>query len=587
MSDAKLASTPYSAVVRTRSTLTLIEGLGSRLHQIVSPRGAAKTGAWRAAATASAAVDVAKARWLVRDQRFALGGRLALDAADLALWCIAARDDTDTSEDAVIPGVALAAEAGARLGAAGFVVPAVNACVAACVRRRRGHDLRLEQFTWQLMGVAGGAVLTRFARRRRAALEREHDRDLPAMLQTAQLAGLHDVVMINEGAIDVLQRATALVDLGGPAGRRRDFAGAFKADIADAVRAHATYLRDALMVWQTRHNFQPDLHRAVIVELDPQAGTILLTSEQVQRLHDTLDAMDLSGRVAIAPVDATEAARPYGHRNLMVNEAVIALPSAVAERTWRFDAIPTAFLMNICWLLQPTSRQREAVPWSATALPLAMSVGATVWSARRADRDGAASPRLALGLSFASTLTYTIASNLTMRQPYGADASAAEASSRFPWTLALQGYELVRSIVAADLDGPQRSLAAAASVAIVATGWLLAPDPRSARSLAAELQWVAATVIGARHLRHAIRDQADELAASVSADDDRATLAAYRRGRARALATIEAAVTDATRNLEAAQHLDAELRAEAERRLNAARALLAPRIDGISAASDR
>ena len=36
---------------------------------------------------------------------------------------VAARDDTDTSEDAVIPGVALAAEAGARLGPTGFVVP--------------------------------------------------------------------------------------------------------------------------------------------------------------------------------------------------------------------------------------------------------------------------------------------------------------------------------------------------------------------------------------------------------------------------------------------------------------------------------
>ena len=577
MSDDASASPPYSAVVRTRPTLTLVEGLGSRLHQTLSPRGAARSGGWRVIAAASAVVDIGKARWLARDERFAFGARLALDAADLAVWCVAARDDTDTSEDAVIPGVALAAEAGSRLGPAGFVVPVATACVAAAVRRRRGHRLRLEQFTWQVMGVAGGWMLTEFARRRRVALEREHDRDLRAMVQGAQLAGLHDVVMTNEGAIDVLQRATALVDLTGPAGRRRDFAGAFKADIADAVRAHATYLRDALLVWQTRHNLQPDLRRAARIDLAPDDGTILLMVEQVQRLHAALDAMDVSGVVEVAPVDRAESARPYGDRDLRVNGTVLRLPSSVAERMWRFDAIPTAFLMNIGWLLQPTGKHREAVPWSATALPLAMSVGATVWSARRADRDGVASPRVALGVSLVSTVAYTVASSRTMRNPHaptGDSSGAAPVASRFPWTLALQGYELVRSIVAVDLDASERFWAGAATAGIVGTGWFLSPPPRSARSLAAELQWVAGTVVGARSLRDAIRDQADALAESVGVDDERLTREAYRRGRVRAHETIARAVAEAASALEAAEHLDAPLRAEAERRLAAARSLI-------------
>ena len=574
--EAPHALPPHAAVVRTRATLTLIEGLGSRLHQTLSPRGAARSPRWRAAAAASAVADVGKARVLARDDRFALGPRLLIDAADLALWCLAARDDTDTSEDAVIPGVALAAEAGSRLGPVGFVVPVVNACVAGVVRRRRGHALRLEQFTWQLMGVTGGWMLTVFARRRRAALEREHDRDLRAVLQGAQLAGLNDVVMTNEGAIDVLQRATALVDLSGPAGRRRDFAGAFKADIADAVRAHAIYLRDTLMVWQARHNLQPDLRRAVSIELAPDAGTIVLAVEQVDRLHSVLDAMDLSGRVPIAPVDAVESASPYGARDLVVDGVVVALPSAIPERLWRFDAIPTAFLMNSAWLLQPMAKHRESVPWSATALPFALSVGATVWSARHADREGVASPRVALALSFAGTIAYTVASSRTMRSSH-AELGGGEPGalvSRFPWILALQGYELVRSIVAPDLARSERAWAGTASGVIVGTGWLLAPPPRSARALAAELQWVAATVIGARRLRDAIRDHGDELAAAVVADDERATLEAYRKGRARAQATIDAAVAEATHALETADHLDAELRSEAERRLQVARDLL-------------
>jgi hypothetical protein len=557
-------------VVRSRSTLTLVEGLGSRIHQTVSPRGAARTPGWRLVAGASSALDVAKARRLTRDDRFGLGARLALDAADLAVWCLAARNDADTSEDAVIPGVALAAEAGARIGPAGFVVPVVNAIVAAAVRRRRGHRLRMEQFSWQFMGVAGGWMLTVFARRRRAVLERDHDRDLRARLQGAELAGLHDVVMTNEGAIDVLQRATALIDLGGANGRRRDFAGAFKADVAAAVRSGATYLRDALMIWQTRHNLQPELSRAVHIDLEPADGTILLGAAQVARLHAALDRLAPAGRVPVAPVDRVESSRPYGARDLSIDGVVVALASDTPQRSWTFDAIPTAFLMNIGWLLQPTGRHREAVPWSATALPLGMGIGATIWSARRADRDGVVSPRRALAVSFAGTFVYTVASSRTMRNPH-ADGSI----SRYPWTLTLNGYELVRSIVARDLDTAERWLAAAGTVAIVATGWAFAPRPRSARALIAELQWTAATVIGARSLREAIHHEADEIAATIGDDDERATHAAYRRGRAQANATIATAVAEAKQSLaDGAPLLDPGLRAEAERRLHSAEALL-------------
>ncbi len=570
MGDQVAHPLPHDAVVWVRSTLTLLEGLGSRIHQTLSPRGAARSHRWRVAAALSGVVDVAKAKYLTRDSRFGLIPRLALDAADLSLWCMAARDDTDTSEDAVIPGVALAAEAGARLGPGGFIVPAVNAGVAAGIRYRRGHRLRLEQFSWQVMGVAGGWMLSVFARRRRNALELEHDQELRARLQGAELAGLHDVVMTNEGAIDVLQRATALIDLGGVTARRRDFAGAFKADVADAVRSRATYLRDALVVWQARRNLHPELSRAVMIDLPSDDGTILLSAEQVAQLHDALDALALAGRVRVESVDRVEAARPYGNRDLDIDGTMVALPASVSERAWTFDAIPTAFLMNVGWLLQPMGAHREAVPWKATALPLAMGVGATVWSARRADRDGVASPHIALTVSFVGTLTYTVAASRTMRHPH-ADGSI----SRFPWTLPLQGYELVRSIAVPHLGLSERRVAALGTAVIVAVGWALAPAPRSVRALVAELQWCAATVVGARQLRDAIREQADGVTRAIAADDQRLTLLAYQAGRARAHATIAAAVAEARRALDAgAAQLDVELRAEAHRRLLAVDALL-------------
>jgi hypothetical protein len=141
MVKPQTAGAPWQAIVDSRAVLTAVQGLGSRFHQVVSPRAAAQTTGWRLAAALGATVDVAKAHVLARDDRFRLGSRLLLDAADLALWCVAAGDDTDTSEDAVIPGAALATEAGARLGPIGLAVPVANAAVAAAVRRARGHRL--------------------------------------------------------------------------------------------------------------------------------------------------------------------------------------------------------------------------------------------------------------------------------------------------------------------------------------------------------------------------------------------------------------------------------------------------------------
>jgi hypothetical protein len=132
---------PYRAMVDARAMGTLAEGLGSRFHQTLSPRGAAQTRGWRWAALGCAALDVAKAYKLTRNDRFNLTARLLLDSADLALWCTGARDDTHTSEDSVIPGVALATEAGARLGVGGLIVPALNAAVAAAVRPGGARDL--------------------------------------------------------------------------------------------------------------------------------------------------------------------------------------------------------------------------------------------------------------------------------------------------------------------------------------------------------------------------------------------------------------------------------------------------------------
>ena len=95
---------------------------------LLRPRG------WRWAALGCAALDVAKAYKVTRDDRFDLPARLLLVSADLALWCAAARDDTDTSEDTVIREWPWPPRPAPAWGSVEFVVPALDAAVAAAVR---------------------------------------------------------------------------------------------------------------------------------------------------------------------------------------------------------------------------------------------------------------------------------------------------------------------------------------------------------------------------------------------------------------------------------------------------------------------
>ncbi|MGH9073696.1 MAG: hypothetical protein ACRDZQ_06205 [Acidimicrobiales bacterium] len=554
---------PWDPVADARVILTLADGLGSRFHQLLSPRGAARTPGWRAVAGISAATDLAKSVWLARHRRFALGIRMVLDAADLALWCLAAADDADTSEDAVIPGVALAVEAGARLGLGGVVVPAGNAAVAIAVRAARGHRLRLEQFSWQIMGTGGGWGLRVLARRRKSRLDEAHAKELEARSQHAELAGLHNLVVEHEGAVDVLQRACALVELSVPGSLRRNFAGTVKAAVAEAARDRASYLGDVLVSWQARHNQRPELVGLVSFELEPGAGTVLLSGSQARLLARELDQVGPVGAVPVGIAGPQASARPFPSRSIWLGDRVVELPAEGSSTRWVFDATPMAFLMDIGWLAQPMGSQREAVPLWATAGPILGALVASLWSARRVEHMQDMSPRAALGVAGVVTLAYTAAAIRTMRNPH-----TTSGISRFPWIMALQGYELVRSISSNKLTRTDRAAGLAGTAAILATGWRLSPAPRSARALVAELGWVVSFGAYARRLRRSYDEAGQSLAAQAASDDFSVLAEAYQKGWARGREIVVEALATARADLDASwSQLDAEIREEARSRL--------------------
>lgn len=563
---------PWTALAQSGAALTAVQGLGSRFHQVVSPRGAAQGPALRACAFGWAAVDVAKALALRGSRPFALWPRLAIDVVDLAFWCALAGDDPDTTEDAVIPGVSLAAEASARLGPYGLVVPLVNATVAGAVRRIRGHRLRLGQFSWQLMGVGGGWTLSLLAQRQQRRHAAQHRIEVEAQLQRAELAGFHDVIMEHEGAIDLLQRASVLIDLGSPNGasRRRDMAGVLKAAMAQAVRGRDTYLREAFSVWQARHNLSPALAHAVQVDLPPDAGTVVLTARQTAALHEWLGHQDLAGHISVELADPRSARIPFGPRDLRVDGRVVALPGERDVRRWSFDALPAAFLLDIGWLTQPVARHREAVPWSATLPTVAFATAASIWSAWRGEHRDIASPGTAIVLSFVSTMLYALLSTRNMRNPHTGDGI-----SRFPWVMALQGYELVRGIASTDLSSQRRVAAALGAGAIIAVGWAISPAPRSARALVAELGWVVGFDLFARRLRHAIAQVGDEVGARASEQDAAEVAEAYERGRRRIYSIMGSELHATRHSLEQSwSQLPIDIRSEAGRRLDRVAILL-------------
>ena len=552
---------PWDAVVASRAVLTAAQGLGARFHQAVSPRGAARSRGWRVVATAAGCGDLVKAVWLSRDPKPRIALRWLADAGDLALWCLAAGDDADTSEDAVIPGAALAVEAAARWGLPGAVVPLANAAVAAYVRGRRGHRLRLEQFSWQVMGTVGGLSLRLLAERRRRRLEAHLAAEREARLRRAELAGFHDVIVENEGALDLLQRALTLIELAAPGGEGLgSFAGAVKAAVAETARGQAAYLGDVLSAWQAEHNRRPDLAGLVQLDLGPGEGLLLLSQSQVDQLYARLDQLDLSGALAVGHEPQR---MPFGACRLKVGEHDLYLDATEGMPRWVFDATPVAFLMGLGWLAQPAGAHREAVPWSVTAPPMLGFLAAALSWARREDSNRSVPPAASVAVSGLITFGYTVAATRTMRHPH-----SAEGISRFPWVMALQGYELIRGIPSEESGTRTRTFGLFGTAAIVAAGWWGSPEPRSGRALVAELGWVVAFDTYTWRLRRAMVESASHLTTTLAAQDDRLIAQAHRRGRDRASELMAEALDAARLELsERAAKLEPDVAAEAERRL--------------------
>lgn len=195
------------SLLERRERFHLAYRLASRSYQVLVANRSTGPVRHASLAIACALGDIMGALVLRRTGRFALGPRLVVDATDTALWS----QGSSGLELATMPGVPLAIEAGLRIGAAGLIVPLVNATVTGAIRHRNGRPASNTSFRYQMMAVALGAGIASYERNRRAVALALHEQSLEAQAGAANLAGQNDVATGADTVVDLLSRTAPLL----------------------------------------------------------------------------------------------------------------------------------------------------------------------------------------------------------------------------------------------------------------------------------------------------------------------------------------------------------------------------------------
>ena len=557
------------AIAAQTRTLHLGQHLGSRCWQALSPLGSANTGRRRLVAAACAAVDVGTSRWIVGRRRH-LAAQITIDLVDQALWSALANDEPESSRCAMIPGASLSSELGARWQWRSVAVPAAHALVAAVVRKRRGHRLRIGQVGWQLWGVFGAIGLSRLGQWRRRRARLRHLDDLAPALVAAEIAGMNDVGAVADNLLDTAQRATILIELS--LGARGAFtgaldAGAIKQEMAAPTRHVGGYLGDVVTGWQRVRNASADLRLAVRFDISPEAALRVVTPGQVDQINAFLDRVAPRGRVDVHVDEGADADHLVVGPHRMILDGVIDVPSLF------FDPMPIALVMNAAWIAATTGAARDHVRWTHVGAPVAIALGQAVRSARtlgrpEADRANRSQSVLASGIALGLAAATSARGARSLYTDTGIQ--------RYPFTQALQGYLMVLRIAERDLRPNARIAAWSWAAAALGVGLLASPRPRSPRHLAAELVWPLTTAASSAALAGSIEADSDTIRRELLAEEHQRLADARRRGSERMLRLVEASIAAAAESLQLRRHeLDSAIADEAARRIEHAQARLA------------
>jgi len=483
-----------------------------------------------AAAAAWAVSDLAGAAVLRRSPRFALIPRMIIDLVDV-LWWGTKGDDCDL---AVITSLPLSIESGIRLGPLALVIPAIGATVTGTVRRKRHLPASTASFRWQVIAVAVGTGFAAYARNRRKVVLARHQQELEARVRQAYVGGQNDVAMGADSVVDLLSRTAPLL----PSGSGDQVVGrllaSWKQSLAADTMTQTTYLGVAAAQWQRRHN---SAHHAlaadVALDLEPGAGTVLLTGVQSRWLESALDSLDLRGRVPVVVVDPDEAAQPTTVRRLLVGDDLLVVPADQARGLTPIDIGPSGFVIGSMWAFDTLSPSNSgSAPWAVGPV-VAGGVGLAAWAHRQVDRRGADAHPQILAAGVGMALAQAVAGTATMTR-----TRANNGLQRYPFIAGVDMLGLLVSIYAEDLEPRHVWGVGLGALGVIGLGLVLMPEPIIWTHLFCELLWSTAAAVAISGLGSGLSAEAIQVNQQLAEVDDAAISQAFSDGRAAVVSMV-------------------------------------------------
>ncbi len=526
-------------MISARARYHLAYRLLIRFQQVADPAGGARSNRWRALALGCAAGDVLTGRLLARRSRFMLGRRLALDAADAAVWSLAPYPG-DIWDWAVLPGVPLSMEAGMEIGAAGITVPAANYAAVRTARRRAGRATSLAPFVWQVLSLGAGLMFTWLDRSVRNEAVRDELRRRHAERNHASLAGQNSVAIGTANALDRLRKISLLLGDDRPDSPVRELCEAWRASLADRTRSEASYLRDTLVRYEQRRRQDPDLGSHLHFTISEDAGTLVLSAHQATALEDVLDGLPLRGATSVS-VDASIRHRPPGAAlPLDIGGLRVVLPEDPRRPPRQPDIAPVVLVLNAAWFGRTASSTAEAVPVRVVAGPIAASLAGAVWADRRLRERGTAARSEIMAFAIALSTVHTILASRTMRRPtsdFGAQNFPVYATTAAPVLIGSYYLDTLSTRARAALFGGLGLIAVA--------GALSAPRPVKWGQYIVNLSWSLGGLIPGMNLETAFRALVEPELAPLRAETEDAVAAAFDDGRRSVLDRVALAARDA------------------------------------------
>jgi len=505
------------------------------------------------AVAASLAWDVGEAIRLRRDPRLRLVPRLVADVLDVAAWSAAGG-----RAYSVVPvvGIPLITETALRYQWAAAPLLLAHLGATTVARRFAHKPLRPTNLANQVLGLLFGLGLRRIERagaeRTRAAFKAERR----AAEATGVIAGQYRVArstyLLNGEPLnphDVLSG----IRLHFPSAREHASAlheltwGGRKRALEALASEQAVQLDTALRAWKRDVNRRRSaLSDQVLDPVLPEGhGMTLLSGDQVARLGQALDGLELRGRLTVEVLEAT---RPGAQVTLRVcGDRLVLAPDPSRMVVVRADPTPVAILEGgVLWaVLEATDAADRAPLWSV--LPgMAAFGGLAAWSREALRARGEAAYPSMISLSGLAALTQAVVVHLAIR----GEPNRPDGTQRVPMQTALNASAVLAGLCWPSLDRRARTRTGLSFAILAGIGVALLEPPRWRRDLVLNALWLPALFLPS--LAYAVGGHRDVERARAELHQRQAEVAdaAARRGEQSEWERISIACTEALASID-------------------------------------